>query len=80
MMAFDTLYTFRFKPLGMKTKRKQMKLSAIKFVFIFFYSGGNEYRNLINEYGNEYYRKRTRSEYKADTKTKVGGDRNLKPP
>ena len=66
--------------LGMKTERKRTELSAIIFVFIFFCRSGNEYRNPGNEYGNRYYRKRTRSEYKADTETEIGIDRNLKTP
>ena len=61
-------------------KRKRTELSTIIFVFIFFCRSGNEYRNPGNEYGNRYYRKRTQSEYKADTETEIGIDRNLKNP
>ena len=66
--------------VGMKTERKRMGLSAIIFVYIFFCRSENEYKNPGNEYGNRYYRKHTRSEYKADMETKIGIDQNLKAP
>ena len=72
--------TYTCTCVGMKTERKRTELSATIFVFIFFCRSGNEYRNPGNEYGNRYYRKQTRSEYKADTETEIGIDRNLKTP
>ena len=63
-----------------ETEQKRTELSAIIFVFIFFCRSGNEYRNPGNEYGSRYYQKQTRSEYKADTETKIDIDRNLKTP
>ena len=80
MIMYIGITSVTIRPIGMKTKRKRTELSAIIFVFTFFCRSGNEYRNPGNEYGNKYYQKEIWTEYKADTKTEVGIDRNLKTP
>jgi hypothetical protein len=62
----------------MKTERKQLKLSGVTFVFIFFHKSENKYRNFKNKYRNRYGLEQMLAKYGVDTERKVNAYRNPK--